>query len=66
MLTLVGIFFFFLELCDSHFKRLVEVPTFYHLSRTNKRLLFYFYKIFFLKATKTTLILPKHLNSYFL
>jgi hypothetical protein len=60
IITLLSIVFFCLGLFDSLLLNKVFTPDFYHISRTNKRVLYYLFKINYIKynnitVTKTSL-----------
>ena len=64
ILTLVSVVFFCLGVLDSVLQSKTHTPEYFHISRTNKRILFYLFKINYLKNTH---MLPnnfKTLNSY--
>jgi len=49
--TLVGVFFFFLMLLDSHIERRVATPISLGVPRWNKRISYYVFKIRYLQLT---------------
>ena len=60
-ITLIGIFFFFVMLLDSHIERRISAPISLGVPRWNKRVSYYIFKIRYLQLTNKKLIkLPNH------
>lgn len=55
-ITLIGIFFFFLMLLDSHIERRIATPISLGIPRWNKRVVYYIFKIRYLQYTNKRLM----------